>query len=136
MSFLVTDEGITPVSASEDTAVLDIQSDMTADVVEGLAAQLDALELIRIHFPTLADGRGFTLARSLRLLGYQGRLRACGQVIADQYAMARRCGFDEVEISAALAARQPEMQWQAELERMADPYQPRLGFRQGADCPV
>ena len=52
-----------------------------------------------------------TLARRLRQMGYQGRLRARGHVIADQYAMARRSGFDEVEIDADLAARQPADQW-------------------------
>ena len=59
----------------------------------------------------MTDGRGFTLARLLREKGYRGRLRAVGGLIADQYAMARRVGFDEVRISAALAARQPQEQW-------------------------
>ena len=66
---------------------------------------------IRIEFPGSHDGRGFTLARLLRLRGYQGRLRAYGALIADQYAMARRSGFDEVEIHDDLAARQPQEQW-------------------------
>ena len=56
------------------------------------------LQIIRIDFPNFADGRGFTLARLIRLLGFVGRLRAKGHIIADQYAMARRSGFDEVEI--------------------------------------
>jgi uncharacterized protein (DUF934 family) len=67
--------------------------------------------MIRVSFPAFSDGRGFTLARHLRGLGYAGRLRATGHIIADQYAMARRCGFDEVEIADDLAARQPEAQW-------------------------
>ena len=61
--------------------------------------------ILRIAFPTAHDGRGFSIARHLRLLGYKGRLRAYGHVLADQYAMARRCGFDEVEISADLRGR-------------------------------
>ena len=69
------------------------------------------LRLIRIDFPSFADGRGFTLARLIRLLGFMGRLRAKGHVIADQYAMARRLGFDEIEISPDLAKRQPEEHW-------------------------
>ena len=69
------------------------------------------LRMIRIDFPSFADGRGFTLARLIRLLGFTGRLRAKGRVIADQYAMARRSGFDEIEISPELASRQPEEQW-------------------------
>lgn len=84
---------------------------------------------IRIDFPTFADGRGFTIAKRLRLMGYTGRLRAAGHVIADQYAMARRAGFDEVEISEDLAARQPENQWRRRAEWRNHDYQARM--RQG-----
>ena len=52
-----------------------------------------AFPLVYRLFPALAD-RGFTLARSLRGAGYTGRLRAAGHVIADQYTMARRSGFE------------------------------------------
>ena len=82
--------------------------------------------MIRVDFPSFADGRGFTIARRLRLMGFQGRLRAKGHVIADQYAMARRAGFDEVEISEELAARQPEDQWLARANWSAHDYQSRL----------
>ena len=71
-------------------------------------------DMIRIPFPSFADGRGFTLARRLRQLGYQGRLRAVGHVLSDQYPHARRCGFDEVEISYELAMRQPDEHWSGE----------------------
>ena len=64
-----------------------------------------------ISFPNFADGRGFTLARLLRLRGYTGALRAKGPIISDQYAMARRSGFDEIAISQAQAVRQPEHDW-------------------------
>ena len=76
-----------------------------------LMLQLSGAPMIRIRFPSFADGRGFTLARLLRTRGYTGRLRAVGHVISDQYAMARRAGFDEVEIDASLAARQPVAEW-------------------------
>ena len=88
--------------------------------------KLAEVVLIRVAFPSFADGRGFTIARQLRLMGYQGRLRAAGHVIADQYAMARRSGFDEVEISSDLAARQPEAQWLARANWRAHDYQSRL----------
>lgn len=70
-------------------------------------------DLIGIEFPAFSDGRGFSLARRLRELGFQGRLRATGRLIADQYAMARRVGFDEVQVAADIAARQPQDQWVA-----------------------
>jgi len=96
------------------------------DDPEALSARLDGIDLIRVAFPSFADGRGFTIARRLRRMGYAGRLRAAGHVIADQYAMARRAGFDEVEISPDLAARQPEEQWQFRADWQAHDYQSRL----------
>ncbi|MDQ1901041.1 DUF934 domain-containing protein [Paracoccus sp. WLY502] len=73
-------------------------------------------DLIAIDFPAFNDGRGFSLARRLRELGYTGRLRAAGRLIADQYAMARRVGFDEVEVAPDIAARQPAEQWVARAD--------------------
>ncbi|MCA3436379.1 MAG: DUF934 domain-containing protein [Rhodobacter sp.] len=91
-----------------------------------LSNRLAEIAMIRIAFPVFSDGRGFTLARRLREMGFAGRLRAQGHVIADQYAMARRCGFDEVEISADLAARQPRDQWLFRANWRAHDYQTRL----------
>ncbi len=84
------------------------------------------LEMIRVSFPTFADGRGFGIARLLRLRGFSGRLRAQGHVLADQFAMARRAGFDEVEIDETLAARQPEPSWIARSDWRSHDYQARL----------
>ena len=100
---------------------------LTPDIdPETLGNLVEAPDLIRIGFPSFADGRGFTLARKLRDLGYQGRLRAAGHVLADQYAMARRSGFDEVEIADDLAARQPEHQWLFRADWRSGDYQSRL----------
>ena len=78
---------------------------------ERLAPFFAAIALIRIHLRHFADTAGFALAQRLRALGYSGRLRAHGHVLADQYTLARRAGFDEVEISADLALRQPAEHW-------------------------
>lgn len=108
--------------AANDCAALDLQSDATPEDV----TLTPSVKMIRIDFPSSADGRGFTIARALRLRGYTGRLRARGHVLADQYAMARRSGFDEVEIDAALAARQPAEQWQYRADWQSNDYQSRL----------
>ncbi len=108
---------------SRSPVALDLEPD--ADV-EALAGKLADVALIRVAFPNFADGRGFTVARRLRLMGYNGQLRAAGHVIADQYAMARRSGFDEVEINDDLAARQPEDQWLARANWREHDYQSRL----------
>jgi uncharacterized protein (DUF934 family) len=127
MTVLVTDAGFTAddwTGGFEDRAdVATLPSDADA---AAFADQLGTLALIRVEFPSFADGRGFGIARRLRDMGYKGRLRATGHVISDQYAMARRCGFDEVEISDDLAARQPEDQWQFRASWQAHDYQSRL----------
>jgi len=111
------------IAANVPLRALDLPSDADPGLV---AERLGEIEMIRVDFPSFADGRGFTIARRLRLMGYRGRLRAKGHVIADQYAMARRSGFDEVEIDAALARRQPEDQWRARAGWQAHDYQSRL----------
>lgn len=76
-----------------------------------LVPHLEALALIGILFPVYSDGRGFTLAKRLRREGFTGALRLVGPVIADQFAYALACGFDEVELPEASAARQPAEHW-------------------------
>ena len=114
--------GFCAQGAANDCLALDLPSD--ADPAE--VDLSTGLQMIRIDFPSSADGRGFTIARALRLRGYEGRLRAHGHVIADQYAMARRSGFDEVEINDEIAARQPAAQWLARADWKANDYQNRL----------
>lgn len=106
MSVIVRDDGFHADDYAGDRAV-DIASDTRPENLPDVSGA----DLVRVAFPAFSDGRGFTLARALRAQGYRGRLRAKGHVIADQYTMARRVGFDEVEISDELAARQPAEQW-------------------------
>ncbi len=91
--------------------------------VEQLQPYFENLDLIAIHFPAATDGRGFSLARQLRQLGFAGVLRASGPLIADQFPQALACGFDEVEIPPATASRQPVEQWLAALGRISHVYQ-------------
>lgn len=90
---------------------------------------LPALALVVIPFPAHGDGRGFSLARQLRDAGYQGRLRARGPLIADQFAYALACGFDEIELSEASAARQPLGQWLKAVGAFSSTYQRGYGAR-------
>ena len=54
--------------------------------------------------PSPHDGRGFSLARALREVGFSGLITARGRVIADQYRHLRQCGFDGVLLTAQQAA--------------------------------
>jgi uncharacterized protein (DUF934 family) len=135
MSVIVTDAGFAPddfpgpvrplaeVDAVEEGDGIEIGP---ADNPRSLIGVLGQVALVRVRFPAFNDGRGFSHARDLRSFGYAGRLRATGHILADQYAMARRVGFDEVEIDESLAARQPEDQWLARADWRAHDYQARL----------
>lgn len=65
---------------------------------EGMAllqADLPMLPVIALSFPVFTDGRAYSQARLLRRRhGYQGELRAVGDVLIDQLSGMARCGFD------------------------------------------
>jgi len=135
MAVLVTDRGFASAPQTDAVSLADIASHRGAvnlvhtDDPSALAPYQGAVALIRIAFPAFNDGRAFTIARRLREMGYGGEIRAIGPVIADQYAMVRRVGFDSVEIPDDLAARQPEAQWQFRSDWQAHDYQARLRAR-------
>lgn len=123
---LVTDTGFGTDdwdSGFEGPTALDLPSDTNP---AHLPKDYSGIGIVRVDFPSFADGRGFTIARQLRRLGYTGRLRARGHVISDQYAMARRSGFDEIEISPDLAKRQPQDEWTFRGKWRDHDYQSRL----------
>lgn len=96
---------------------------------ESLVPYFAGLDLIAIAFPAYADGRGFSLARRLRRLGFRGTLRAVGPLIADQFAYALACGFDELELPEASAARQPASHWASAAAAFSATYQ--RGYTRG-----
>lgn len=125
MSVLVTDAGFSPDPWAAATFVafdaltsdpempgqgLAVDMPNDRDPAE-LAPFLARIAMIRVAFPGMGDGRGFSIARRLRAMGYKGALRASGPLIADQARAARRVGFDEIELPESVAARQPEALW-------------------------
>lgn len=69
------------------------------DDIGDLATWLPQLSLIAIEFPVFRDGRGFSLARQIRRLGYQGELRAVGHFGRDQLGYLERCGFNAFDLA-------------------------------------
>lgn len=131
MTVIVTDAGFGPATQPEVVALADLTDQTAVDLSNtddpaALSGHLDRLTLIRVAFPAFNDGRAFTIARKLREMGYKGLLLAKGPVIADQYAMLRRVGFDGAEIPEDLAQRQPVEQWQFRADWQAHHYQARL----------
>jgi uncharacterized protein (DUF934 family) len=63
--------------------------------LEALGSDYQAWSLVLVSFPKFTDGRGYSLARLLRgRLGYDGELRAVGDIMRDQLYYLERCGFD------------------------------------------
>lgn len=69
------------------------------EAVEDIGDDTARFAAVFVQFPVFRDGRGFTTARLLReRFGYQGELRAIGDVLEDQIFYMLRCGFDAFEI--------------------------------------
>lgn len=116
----------------EEPAALDIPNTKTA---EALVEHFENIDAIRITFPQFSDGRGYSLARSLRQLGYTGKLRASGHLVRDQFSAALDIGFDEIEIDEELFVRQSADLW---TYRSRPSYRAKLAARtvSNSDYPV
>jgi len=67
--------------------------------VDDLVPYLERLAVIALVFPSFRDGRAYSQARLLRERhGYDGELRATGQVLRDQFVFMLRAGFDSFEV--------------------------------------
>src|SRR5690242_2620643 len=67
--------------------------------VDDLVPYLDRIALVALVFPSFRDGRAYSQARLLRERhGYEGELRATGQVLRDQFVFMLRAGFDAFDV--------------------------------------
>ncbi|QZH75433.1 MAG: DUF934 domain-containing protein [Erythrobacter sp.] len=104
------------------------------DDARALLPHLGRIRLVEVNFPTFGDGRGYSAARVLREHGYTGELRAVGDVLVDQIAYMRRCGFDsfapdrpldEADVEAAFS------RWPHDYQAAADAAVPIWKLRHG-----
>lgn len=80
------------------TTPVGVRLDPADDPAE-IAADLPRLALVAVHFPKLADGRGYSTAWLLRRrYSYRGELRAVGDVLRDQLFYLQRSGFDAFQL--------------------------------------
>jgi len=90
-------------------------------VLQPLLARLD---LIAVKFPAFGEGRGYSLARQLRVRGgFRGELRAVGQVFRDHVPFLVRSGFTAIEV----AEREDPQVAYAALHTFSVAYQPAIG---------
>ena len=109
---------ITPYTHASDASaagVLQLPND-----ADPQAVSLDGVTRIDLNFPKFTDGRAFSQALLLRRrAGFNGEIRATGDVLVDQLVQMQRSGFD----SAVLRADQDPLVAQRQFERFGDFYQ-------------
>ena len=110
-------EVITPGAQAPDELLNVLHLANDADPLE---ASLEGVERIELHFPKFSDGRAFSQAFLLRRrLGFQGDIRATGDVLIDQLVQMQRTGFS----SAVLRADQDVAHAQRQFDRYSRFYQ-------------
>ena len=93
------------------------------DPVEDLKDDLDFLRVVILNFPAFTDGRAYTQARLLRArFGYQGEIRATGDVLYDQIAFMHRSGID----GFYLKKERDVISWLSAIREIDFAYQPSL----------
>jgi uncharacterized protein (DUF934 family) len=85
-------------SLSERTGGIGVRLGNT-DQAEVLKPFLQRLSIVVLPFPAFNDGRAYSIARKLREMGFNGELRATGNVLPDQLQFMLQVGFDTFEIS-------------------------------------
>lgn len=97
-----------------------------SEAVEDMAYDLPRLSLVQLVFAKFRDGRPYSSARLLReRYGYQGEIRAVGDVLREQAQHMIRCGFDAFEPADGSTAEQ----WAAAAQRYRHVYQPAADGR-------
>ncbi len=120
----VADPAVTVDAFGDQTNAAAVRIEPGDDARE-LLPHLGRIKLVEVNFPAYTDGRGYSAARILREAGYAGELRAVGDVLVDQLAFMRRCGFDSFAPNHPLN----EADAQAALDRYEHVYQPTTDGR-------
>jgi len=121
----VSDPAVTVDSFGEQSNASAVRIE-PGDDARALLPHLDRLRLIEVNFPAWTDGRGYSSARVLREAGYDGELRAVGDIVIDMLGHLRRCGFDAFAPDHSLN----EADANAAFERWPDVYQATIDGRQ------
>ena len=84
-----------------------------ANDADALALPLDGMERVDLHFPNFTDGRAFSQAFLLRRRrGYQGDIRATGDVLIDQLVQMQRTGFSSAVLKEGVDADDAQRQFE------------------------
>ena len=82
------------IAAGSTASEANVNVLVLANDADPLEASLEGVQRIELNFPKFTDGRAFTQARLLRQRrGFQGDIRATGDVLIDQLVQMYRTGF-------------------------------------------
>lgn len=122
------------LASTADVGVV-LRSDQHPNAIAG---DLARLQVVALDFPAFTDGRAYSYARLLReRLGYEGEVRAIGNVLRDQYLFMQRTGFDAFEVPDGASTRafleaisEVDLFYQASADGAATVWQRRHGHAQ------
>ncbi|MEM7428423.1 MAG: DUF934 domain-containing protein [Pseudomonadota bacterium] len=93
--------------------------------VGALQDAISRLSLVVLAFPVFSDGRAYSQARRLRdHLGFDGEIRASGNILPDQFAFMLEAGFDTFDVKTD---RFPLARWREALQAVTFTYHRQLG---------
>ena len=98
-------------SAVPDDHAIDQALHVGDVVADDRIIQLLDQRAVRLKVDGFSDGRGFSVARQLRLHGFEGVIEIIGDLLPDQLPMAVASGIDAIFICAEHAERCVEAQW-------------------------
>lgn len=105
-----------------------VEGDTAAEEIGPLVA---AAPVVAVRFPAIVDGRGLSLGALLRSrYGFEGELRAFGDIIPDITEYMHRCGFnafvlpdrEQAEVAIACMGRMSD-HYQASVRQPKPPFQ-------------
>ncbi|MFM7800870.1 MAG: DUF934 domain-containing protein [Limnohabitans sp.] len=89
------------ISHNEHTTLPDEHSLSLANDADPMQQPLEGVQTILLQFPKFTDGRAFSQALMLRRrCGFDGDIRAVGDVLVDQLSQMQRCGFSSAVLRA------------------------------------
>jgi len=89
------DNANNPTDGAASSDILALANDVDAQTLS-----LEGIARIDLHFPKFTDGRAFSQAFVLRRRGFQGDIRAQGDVLIDQLMQMQRSGFSSALLRA------------------------------------
>jgi uncharacterized protein (DUF934 family) len=91
-----------------DAGAIDLSND-----TDPRSLNLAGIKRIDLHFPKFTDGRAYSQAFLLRRrLGFQGEIRATGDVLIDQLVAMARTGFDVAVLREGLDVSAAQRQFE------------------------